>query len=517
MESHREDLHRDLTCHKLTASKLGTHILANPTHLTSYVLYELLYISLLIVRDPIQLGDLLRFIREGHLSFACYRHFLPEDLTENSLNLPKRSEKLLSHATLRQRCAKMMHFLGVTRYVNPPDLEALCVRYCKELNLPAVVSECVVNLLKHTKPKMLLKDKWLPNYEGRVMSFVVFTLKLLYGLDGVTEKKLSEYCQLVNELELSTKMFSFLDWLEFIKIRKQVVQQHHLPSLPPNKMNSDLYLNYIKNQKVNFKGFSGYTHREIKDYLTVLERLLPEEREAEQFFEPTLTPYHNYFKMLSQNSTLNQSFKDTSLDYLFHPQNYLKALGTYTIHHKGANDTITVQPFLYLYNNHKTKKSTLAVKITPTGQDKHIEDSLMETPSKNGEILQSNWEKFHQADFERRQPLIGELLPSKSEILYPHHYQPFQRHWLDLPLNPYNLYLSQQYMEELSDKLPAYFREVVEEGARIVEQETNDFYGEFLVTELYLANFDFVQRTNKNEKKGVIELKTTLKSVRGHW
>lgn len=519
MESHREDLEGDLTCHRVSTRNMSSHARTNPSNLTSYVLYELLYIGLLIVRDSIQLGDLLRFVKEGHLSFACYRHFLPENLTEKSWNLPQRRDRQLSHATFRLRCAKMVSFLSVGRYVNTPDLRALCVRYCEELHLPEVVAKCVVNISEHTKPKMLFKDgsKYIPNYEGRVMSLVVFTLKLLFGLDGVTEKKLSEYGQLVNDLELSPKMFNFLDWLEFIKMRRQVVQQHHLPSVPPNKVNSDLYLKYIKNQKVNFKGYSGNSHSEIKDYLTVLEKLLPEQHAEEPFFEPTFTPYRDYFKLLSQNLTLNQNFKDFSLEYLFHPQTYLQALGTYTIQHKGANDCITVQPYLHLYNNYKTKKSTLAVKITSTGQDKHIVDYLTETPSKNSEVLQSNWAEFYRSDFQRVQPLIGELLPSKSEILYPHHYQPFQRYWLNLPLNPYNVYISQQHMEELSDKLPAYFREVVEEGARIVEQEPNDFYMEFLTTELYLANFDFSQGVNKNEKKGVIEIRNTLKSIRRHW
>lgn len=37
------------------------------------------------------------------------------------------------------------------------------------------------------------------NYEGRAMAMIVFVLKLLFGLDGITERKLSELAAKVNK------------------------------------------------------------------------------------------------------------------------------------------------------------------------------------------------------------------------------------------------------------------------------------------------------------------------------
>lgn len=46
-------------------------------------------------------------------------------------------------------------------------------------------------LISHT-------SRSIPNYEARAMALIIFTLKMLFGLDGKTEVVLSNYARKIN-------------------------------------------------------------------------------------------------------------------------------------------------------------------------------------------------------------------------------------------------------------------------------------------------------------------------------
>jgi TATA box-binding protein-associated factor RNA polymerase I subunit B len=47
--------------------------------------------------------------------------------------------------------------------------------------------------------KLHKSARHFPNYEGRAMAFIIFVLKLLFGLDGKTEYEISKVTKKLNE------------------------------------------------------------------------------------------------------------------------------------------------------------------------------------------------------------------------------------------------------------------------------------------------------------------------------
>lgn len=106
-------------------------------YLSPIKLYVILYLGLLIIRSQIQLGDFLRFIREGHLTFNHYTKLFPEEYAEKFLNIQDTSKNsLFSNKLFRMVSAKMAVFLNITAYIQVVDLTILCERFCNEMNLP---------------------------------------------------------------------------------------------------------------------------------------------------------------------------------------------------------------------------------------------------------------------------------------------------------------------------------------------------------------------------------------------
>lgn len=54
-------------------------------------------------------------------------------------------------------------------------------------------------LVALSPPKMKFCDKsCIPNYEGRAMAFIIVVLKILLGLDGITEYEISNVADKIN-------------------------------------------------------------------------------------------------------------------------------------------------------------------------------------------------------------------------------------------------------------------------------------------------------------------------------
>lgn len=53
-------------------------------------------------------------------------------------------------------------------------------------------------LLHPSEMEFTSKLSSIPNYEGRAMAYIIVTLKILYGLDDITEKKISRVIEKIN-------------------------------------------------------------------------------------------------------------------------------------------------------------------------------------------------------------------------------------------------------------------------------------------------------------------------------
>lgn len=137
---HLKDAGNVMTCHKTSWKLMSTKYRQGVHILTRTKLFAILYLGLLLVRDKIQLGDMLRFIREGHLSYNNVLHFFPDDLDLTCFNQRKWNHSLqFTHASLRRTAAKLAELLEISSFITVSNVTELSRRYCQELNLPGMI------------------------------------------------------------------------------------------------------------------------------------------------------------------------------------------------------------------------------------------------------------------------------------------------------------------------------------------------------------------------------------------
>lgn len=138
LKKHSKDYEGKVRCHK------GSTILTSTYRKSAYVMrrdkiYSILYLGLLLTESEIQLSDLLRYCREGHVSFLSYNHFFPENYTEKQIDptVYQSGHKVIpSHKNIRETSYKIMAVLKLGPCEFYPDVNKLCEKYCLELNLP---------------------------------------------------------------------------------------------------------------------------------------------------------------------------------------------------------------------------------------------------------------------------------------------------------------------------------------------------------------------------------------------
>uniref|UniRef100_A0A1Q3EZB3 TATA box-binding protein-associated factor RNA polymerase I subunit B n=1 Tax=Culex tarsalis TaxID=7177 RepID=A0A1Q3EZB3_CULTA len=203
--------------------------------LTRSLLVSLLGVALNVDRNGVQLADLVRFNREEHIPHVNLMQYLPDELdpdcyTENMIRL--QGGAVGSHFELRESTADLVKFLRVE--VVTPDLHALCKRYLAELCLPADLAIYIDRLLAVFPPQIKFNDAMkMPNYEGRAMAFIIFVLKLLFGLNDSTEKSISKSATKLNRrlaaLGTYKPVFVFTEWARYVEMRKVILSQVNHP------------------------------------------------------------------------------------------------------------------------------------------------------------------------------------------------------------------------------------------------------------------------------------------------
>ncbi|CAK9824738.1 TATA box-binding protein-associated factor RNA polymerase I subunit B [Anthophora retusa] len=180
--------------HTSTQYKIGPHII------TPMRLWAIIYLALRIRNHPIQLGDMLRYGKEGHLSYYKVDHLLPPEISINANErkfLTQSTE--ITHKGMRRIIASIAKLLGVWDIICP-DFSSLVSRYCLELGLPRGIQMYAERLIALSPPKMAFdaKKSYIPNYEGRAIAFIIVVLKTLFALDGITEYQISRIAEKIN-------------------------------------------------------------------------------------------------------------------------------------------------------------------------------------------------------------------------------------------------------------------------------------------------------------------------------
>lgn len=331
LKKHENDFDGTLQCHDLTIkqSELGYNE-RNKT-LNIKLMYAFLAVGLNLIEDDIQLTDLLRFISDGHIStYNLERFFPPENIEacKESLKSYRLNFKAMefSASQLRLHCAEVGKVIHLN-YFKIPNMIKLVQRYTTELCLPDEINIFIERLITLHPPKMEWAGKLThsPPYESRAMAYIIFTLKLLFGIDGRKEKVISRSARKINsQLDAmnlpNEKLFIWDDWVEFIELRKVFLCKHntsickqfkqviprevYLKNLEEHSYNfaEDLSQDMVKRQRNMGSIFHKYLHlsgenADYKDVNTIQ-------------FTPSFTPCQNNLKRLQLDPTISATIPD---------------------------------------------------------------------------------------------------------------------------------------------------------------------------------------------------------------
>lgn len=309
---------------KISLTKFSA--LEKVTVLNSKTLFFIICCALNICKSDIQLSDLIRFSREGHLSLHSMIKFLPEEYLDLGIHLSHNtrvhSYNLIDDKIIRHQLSCFVAFIpDLAESLEMPDLMMLIRRYVHEMNLPKDIERFAENLIAVNPPRMRSRLSY-PNYEGRAMAFIVFILKLLFGVDGYREIQMSEAVQNIQKHVTTMKIFNFMNWKEMIEYRKVVLEQFYYPSIfhddysgidahqtftvMYNSINPDT-LNYVNPDTKSTRKKTTQSKRNMQVLIdSAIDAHKNDGNELKSnlkkyLFEPSLTPLADYFELILEH------------------------------------------------------------------------------------------------------------------------------------------------------------------------------------------------------------------------
>ncbi|XP_011303328.1 TATA box-binding protein-associated factor RNA polymerase I subunit B [Fopius arisanus] len=302
-------------------------------HLTMQHVMAVINLALRVNDEKIFLSDILRFQTEGHISTKKLDHFFPEDEPipkdlSNCGNSPSKYESLWVATS------ELAHLLEVSE-IPEPNIVELIRRYCTDLQLPTGIALYAERMIALSPPKLTFEswNRYMPRYEAKAMAAIIMVMKILFGLDGVTECEISHVIDIINQVaeekdRLDCKLFSFTEWQRYIECRRTVLINYHSatrfkldPEVPSRDVNEYLdYLTKFVGPASLGKRLHGWTES-INMNMDNLAQNLPETKPVRSF-EPSLTPMHSYLQELLVDdevdlpSVLRQDFTCTKVGYM---------------------------------------------------------------------------------------------------------------------------------------------------------------------------------------------------------
>uniref|UniRef100_U5ER76 Putative tata box-binding protein-associated factor rna polymerase i subunit b n=1 Tax=Corethrella appendiculata TaxID=1370023 RepID=U5ER76_9DIPT len=549
INKHENDLNSVLDCHRVTKN------LINPIEILSKSnIFALLYIALKESNSELEIGDLIRYGRENHIETSDGYSFVPEHIERSHLveTLSFYNRSVLDcHLTLRRRVEQLTDFLDIE--LKKPNLYSLCVRYIEELCLPKDILVYIERLLAFSEPVM--SKSWnssLPAFEGRAMAYILFIMKMIFGLNDETELKLSESACELNQkfIECDIKIspiFNWIEWTKYIEMRNIIIVQCD----PLTYMQMDTYydrnllLEYWENHKqhttndktlienkIHIPNSINQLHANFQQILNEIEKIYgyeTHEKALRKFeFPPSLTPFRKYLEIIidSVNSTneyknifIHESMKIldftcTQLDPFINSEkfkNKLKHLKIELNMNKVKNNFEQfhlVEPSVY-ENTRGGKKDLEEFYIVDTDncdeEQWEIENKVEhnETANNKKPISPIDYEMMLQQRFQKCLNLEKESLETldnnyqQQKYLSKNSSQNSTNISFNLPNFHYwtrdiDLFSVKRTkldeFEQIQNEFPKSFNFLLKECSRIVEMESRDVYGELLILENYFIN-----------------------------
>lgn len=301
-------------------------------------------------------------------------------------------------------------------------MKHLVERYIKELCLPKDLSIFIERLINVLPPKFQMRvDGGYPAYEARAMAYIIFSLKLLFGLDGHKEKYISICVKEVNRKirefnnqyqENEVDIFDWNGWVQYIEMRKLIIshfnsdyskqfkQEPRLSQIIEriveecNAEDEELYIrNYVKKLPLKHRRESMMSILE-----TALKSLSNDDVDYKLEFKPSLTPGTSNFKtILAYIDNMNETGKNNLIEI----PNYMRCnFANYNIkafvepqhiinyfRSKGYRLDVIELPLT-------TNRKYIGIFRPPKSVYKGLEASLLRAQKADFDISEEEWQKF---------------------------------------------------------------------------------------------------------------------------
>lgn len=308
------------------------------THYSHSLVLALLYIALNIDRSHIQLSKLVRFSNEGYISYPKrIKEILPKELSNF-----RHTGLWIDNGQLKvgRRAMTLFRKLNLGCPVLP-DLKLIVEEYIQDLCLPNDFKDFVFSLMDYYPCNFLdivVNEPYLtkvPHYEVHCMIYIIWGLKLLFGLDCEYELKLSKVVDKINNRKKHPKayfdsppnstqrLFSFREWCSYMQFRKVMLKKHCRYFNPSSSLDVDQYIGMEHHKEVE-----GQSKNLIEDIgAEIVNKIpggeLPIGIVPLNEFKPCTTPYSTYTRVIAdhiQNPdvklALTEDFTQYSLKYL---------------------------------------------------------------------------------------------------------------------------------------------------------------------------------------------------------
>lgn len=311
---HQNDVSGHLKCHNIKDREA----------MGRTFVFALLWLALNQIDDSLQIGDLIRYAEECHIKSNNISSFLPPnvDVKHATNHYRKGLNTKLSHYSVRCKALLLARAINI-RELRMPNIGELCERYVKDLSLPPAVGNMIKCLLAFHPPAMRLKaggslTRCVPNYEGRAIAYVLFVLKLLFGLDDRREHDISASAKALNAAldaadAKQRRLFVWSEWAQHMRMRNVILSQCHYPTamqIDPNAdMHTDMYIDFLRRANDDGECDEGYRKCEMENIRVVFDQIvrLHEDHGAHRAasaasaaakpscsFEPSHTPFASY-------------------------------------------------------------------------------------------------------------------------------------------------------------------------------------------------------------------------------
>ncbi|KAI9558157.1 hypothetical protein GHT06_014910 [Daphnia sinensis] len=356
----------------------------DPEYLTLHKLLSFLHGALLMKGELISYGDLTRWVREAHIPLYAAHRLLPPTMPLTSQDhsilgctSSIRSDGAPTSRIFRENTAKILKLLKISLVPKPPAF-LWASKIIRDLQLPDELNLFVRHFNKLVSAKN--DDEWKLSSFGididgqsiYAASLVLISLKFVFGLDGTTEYKISDFAEKYNELlklkpssgfsrrqasaengncdngshqPSDTKpLFVWREWVRFIEFRRIAIERTHVPTAIRkdllDKIDPEYVLRFAENEGFllcNSKSTDEERPEKEKVLLSFIEKLsdtypkpfTPTKRIP--IFRPSLLGSQGLAEQLiefdeSKYGLLKQDFSSSSLVFARNPKVLASAL-----------------------------------------------------------------------------------------------------------------------------------------------------------------------------------------------